>query len=467
MLTAVAIRGLLFLSICSPAAGSPAATPASVQYRERVLQCSRQELKFQLDVESLNPYDPADIRVEAVLLLPSGQTLTVPAFYWEAWDPVLNPPEKESAWIVRFTPLEAGRYEVGIYVSRRGGLFELLAEAAFTSEPSNLSGMIRRDGERLLDSQGNPFMAYGVNFCWGDMRDLPAYLERMRLTAAHEFNCIRVWLCPWWLPIEEMPGLYDQNACARLDRIMQQAESLGLQVILCIEQHGNFQPEDGPGGLWPRHQHPYNIANGGPCASPREFFSDESARTLFKNRLRYIVARWGYSASLLSWELFNEVELVSLEDGFEGNQQLIADWHREMSWFLRETDPHAHLISTSSDIPLQRLLAREGAVDVIQLHLYDQEDIARKVLDVTSQVVEEAAVPVFVGEFGEAALSSREAIAKGMAAAFSAGAAGALPWLQDTASPVPYLEDLRSVGESLEAQGLPGWPRPRIVPSPN
>ena len=38
-----------------------------------------------------------------------------------------------------------------------------------------------------------------------------------------------------------------------------------------------------------------------------DFFTDVRAKADYKNRLRYLVARYGYSTSVFAWEFFNEV----------------------------------------------------------------------------------------------------------------------------------------------------------------
>ena len=44
--------------------------------------------------------------------------------------------------------------------------------------------------------------------------------------------------------------------------------------------------------------------------NPAAFFTDPEAKALFKQRLRYLVARYGAYRNLLAWELFNEVQFV-------------------------------------------------------------------------------------------------------------------------------------------------------------
>jgi hypothetical protein len=418
------------------------------------------EIRFDLPIGSLNPYDPAEVAAEARFVAPSGRTIRVPAFYMEGWDPILNGPAGGSGWRVRFTPGESGRYEGRLYVSRFGGPFEPLTDVGFDSLDPAPDAAVRRDGKRLLDSDGNSFFAYGANLCWGDVRDLPAYLALMREAAQDDLNCIRVWLAPWWLPIERTAGRYDQNACARLDRIVQEADALGLRIILCIEQHGNLEPEGAPVGLWPFH--PYNTAMGGPCKAPREFFTDPIARRLFRDRLRYIVARWGYSRSIMARELFNEVELAPLAGEPDEIMALLADWHAEMAAFLRETDPDGRLIATSSDIPLQLHLAAEGNLDLIQLHLYDPEDPAKRIRESAPGVVEQANVPVLIGEFGGTAPLDPATTEKGIVASAKAGASGALPWIQDAADRSACLRAVRSARRRIESPPA----ETGIVPSP-
>ena len=51
-----------------------------------------------------------------------------------------------------------------------------------------------------------------------------------------------------------------------------------------------------------------------------QFFTDPTAKAIFKRRLRYLASRYGSSTSVFSWEFFNEVDVT---DGFKtsGNPQ--------------------------------------------------------------------------------------------------------------------------------------------------
>ena len=55
---------------------------------------------------------------------------------------------------------------------------------------------------------------------------------------------------------------------------------------------------------------------------------DERSEDLIRRRIRYQVARWGYSPTLFAWELFNETRVqcgIDIESVFWTS---IADWLR-------------------------------------------------------------------------------------------------------------------------------------------
>src|SRR4030065_2135043 len=55
-------------------------------------------------------------------------------------------------------------------------------------------------------------------------------------------------------------------------------------------------------------KNPYNSTNGGPASSPLDFLTNPEAKRLYKQELRYFISRWGYSPSLMSIELLQELD---------------------------------------------------------------------------------------------------------------------------------------------------------------
>jgi len=63
-----------------------------------------------------------------------------------------------------------------------------------------------------------------------------------------------------------------------------------------------------------------------------------------------MIARYGHRPSIMSWELFNEVEWV--DPNYESKQALIGSWHKEMYDFVRKIDPYNHMVTSSSGMEL-------------------------------------------------------------------------------------------------------------------
>ena len=69
-----------------------------------------------------------------------------------------------------------------------------------------------------------------------------------------------------------------------------------------------------------------------------DVYAKDKNQALVERRLRYEVARWGYSPAVLSWELFNESGIQPAKDPF---------WVNETSW-LRSIDVNTHIITNSN-----------------------------------------------------------------------------------------------------------------------
>jgi hypothetical protein len=72
---------------------------------------------------SPNPFDPYMITVDATITSPSGKTLAVPGFWFQAYYRAPSgPPEQLTKisvpfWCVRFTPSEIGNHTISVAVT--------------------------------------------------------------------------------------------------------------------------------------------------------------------------------------------------------------------------------------------------------------------------------------------------------------------------------------------------------------
>jgi hypothetical protein len=178
---------------------------------------------------------------------------------------------------------------------------------------------------------------------------------------------------------------------ARIDRTLELAAELGLYYMMCMDTHQDFR-EAG----WERN--PFNVRNGGPCQTPSDWFTDETAKEYYRKRLRYTVARWGYSTNVLCWEFGNEME------GWAGaSDEIKFPWHKEMSDYLRSIDPFGHPITTSfwSKTGPEQYWNLEN-IDIVQTHCYTNDDsnVAEAVRRYCLHQRQRFAKPHIFGEFG-------------------------------------------------------------------
>lgn len=102
-----------------------------------------------------------------------------------------------------------------------------------------------------------------------------------------------------------------------MDKVLELAEQKGIYIMLTFINHGQFSTKVNP--QW--NENPWNKKNGGILTKPEEFFTNTEAKKQFKKIIRYIIARWGYSTNIMSWELFNE---VSWTDNYDPENQMLG-----------------------------------------------------------------------------------------------------------------------------------------------
>ncbi|MBN1765256.1 MAG: DUF5060 domain-containing protein [Sedimentisphaerales bacterium] len=454
-------------------------------------------VKIQLNYPFDNPYDPDDIRVDAIIKTPDGRELILPCFYES------GSPEK-SLWLARFTAMTPGRHSYHIRVVSHQQTTTSKTSQVEVKE-SNRDGFLRinpRSKYSFLFDSGKRFRGVGLNLCWENTPDQTYTFERYyKALEENNVNFIRIWMCPWNLPLEwtrvvryqtfnddfenwdntfyhspglklvtgktnvteddtnrvlippdssetiiynikdikkfkfkqffsgeftdndikcsyspdnisykpilaelsqtwttqegwqrmfvgciqelpdgtnflkiefsgnlncsphlasiaiehgdpddilDAPGLgrYYQKTAERFDEILRLSEEKGVYIMLAHDYHGTFKPKLdrwGSNDEWRRN--PYNVVNGGPCQGPTDYFTHPEAIRYYKNRLRYMVARWGFSPYLACWEFWNEID--NAMDWQNIPPAAIVNWHREMADYLKQIDPYQHLVTTS------------------------------------------------------------------------------------------------------------------------
>lgn len=305
------------------------------------------EASFSLEGEWDNPFDPEQIKVDARFYSPDGKQLLVPGFFFQEYrnsssrsiEKVGNP-----VWKIRFTPVKEGEYNFEIVANNKGR--EITSpKKSFTGVSFNVShGFLKISKTNPLYFEyedGTPFFAVAVdnavNNYFNYMKIYPRFAE-----AGGNYNRLFIMSGDLDLGEEMRPsdrpdrglGKIKLDASWKLDRVIEMGEILGIYHQLCLTNQYNFNLG------WKYNA--FNKENGGILESPEEYFTSEESMKYLEKRFRYIVARWGYSTSVFSWNLWNE---YSAQPGFEVNAAVA--WHQRMARYISSIDPFDHVIHTN------------------------------------------------------------------------------------------------------------------------
>ncbi|MEZ4728182.1 MAG: DUF5060 domain-containing protein [Caldilineaceae bacterium] len=398
-----------------------------------VTQYGRLELTLTTAVTVTNPYDPAQIDLRVHFTAPDGQVRTVPAFWMQDFDPVTLRPSGEPGWRVRFTPHLPGEWVAQAELVDQN---QRSAQLSFPVAPSDHPGFVRihpQNPRYFAFADGSLYFPIGLNLGWGGQDVLGDYTRWFDRLSANGGNVARIWMASWSFGIEwNDTGLGDYTNRMKqawlLDQVFQLAEKRGIYLMLTLINHGAFSTSVNP--EWA--DNPYNAALGGPCSNPLCFVSDPTAKAFFKQRLRYVAARWAYSPNLFAWEWWNEVNWTGIGD------QELGPWIQEMTPVLQAFDPYDHLITNSLANGGFTQLWALPELDFSQQHDYSGGDLtrtlARDLVRITKIAPDQ---PLLMGELGYSAGAQETLDAIHLhiglwAAPFLGYAGGSLYWWWDT-----------------------------------
>ena len=338
------------------------------QKLEVVMQLSRA-----FPADSLLPYyfyDPADahlgsngISVDTVFIAPDGSTQTAPAFYYQDYvrtgtSQETMTPSSNYSWRVRFAPSQLGQYQYHVIVRDVGGTsrYPASGELVFNSIVSGSKGFVRvdpGDSRFMAFDDGSSFVPIASGRQWWKccgIRSLD-YDAAFNSFGQNGANLTRVWIQndgygltveghfdAYTYPDDYNPvdrgidigaltkgTLINQRGARELDYILESAEVNGVYLELC--SHSD------PYWIWP-----YTLD--GEAGSQQVGSDDPKHLAEWKRNFRYLVARWGYSTSVLSWENWNELAHI-LPNTPEWN------FYSAYSLYQRASDPYHHLLTTS------------------------------------------------------------------------------------------------------------------------
>jgi hypothetical protein len=391
-------------------------------------------------------YTKTDVKV--TITQPDSSKVILPAFY-----------DGGTTWRVRHTPAMAGNYWVtGVALNGSPITVNNLQPTNWniTGFPTS-AGYVRvdpRNLRRFITSNGRRYFPVGENVAWdSDPYNVTNILPK--LGAAHG-NWARIWMNAWdgknldWNSDGSSPGPLGVLSLAvtrKWDAIVAAADGAGIHFQMTLHHHGEYSTTVDPN--WDTN--PYNVADGassiGFLTDPVQFFTNATAMAVTKLKLRYSIARWGYSSAIMAWELFNEVQFT--DAGTSGQWGIVQAWHVEMAQFIRSQDPYQHLITTSSalDEPIW------DQTDYYQHHDYPS-DLITDIQDAPDITASQPVAPDYSGECGIDFTPHVGISPPIWAGIMAAQSAAAMPWYWDTIDPNNDYFLIQAAADFVTVSGL-------------
>ncbi|MFW5798787.1 MAG: hypothetical protein ACOCXX_03930, partial [Planctomycetota bacterium] len=292
---------------------------------------------------------------------------------------------------IRYCPVQTGWYRYRTFIRLAGKPLQTIGAGRFRCVEGDAGGFVQVEDKphrpgmaRYLKlSDGSPFFVIGQNMAWAGTGRSPDFDKWIDNLADHGGNTIRLFVTAGnhdglervyddGGPRTSSLGRYDQRYAWMIDHLMRTCRRRGVRAIVSLYNFWDLRQTMTFGGQEhrPFADSPYNRANGGPLVRPESFFTDAEAARLQRRLVRYVVARWGADRSVMSWELFNEVDLAP-----QDSRQQVVQWHRRLAAELKRLDRHGRPITTSGSGDIDDLAALEG-IDLVQSHVYNHRDMA-------------------------------------------------------------------------------------------
>ncbi len=294
---------------------------------------------------------------------------------------------------VRFSPPEIGEWEFLIHLNTQGKVWTSNS-AVFNVIESNSAGYITvGENGRFLEQNNSMFYPIGGNAPWPrtiakydsvlayksiyngipfdeDYRTVTCvprvydvYRKQLNRFSDNGVNLIRTIMYPASSDIEwEVLGDYTERLpiAYELDQILELAEEKGFYYLWDLQIHYSFQESKAAYN----HQWTWDSKIKGQrfcyqqlvdSEDPMDFFTNIEAKKYYKQKLRYIISRWGYSTHIAIFELFSEINNVvplgvsdSIIELKKKDWTIFTHWQKEMGTHIKSYyNGKTHLLTSS------------------------------------------------------------------------------------------------------------------------
>lgn len=234
-----------------------------------------------------------------------------------------------------------------------------LAVLTATAAAVPSGGFIRREGKEFVDANCVEFNPAGFNAwpdpllveCMAAMNGDPEYVEKIEqmfdYAEAANFNTFRFFahgVDNGQFVLQPEPGVYNETVFQAIDYLIYRAGEHNIRVLIS------------PSNNWERTDSKHTFVDWAGLDNADLFWSDETAKQLFKNHLTALANRTNHwsgvqyrdDPTIFAFNLFNEFRCPSDYRSPRGCANTIGSWVLEMSRHLKSEAPN-HMVSLGAE----------------------------------------------------------------------------------------------------------------------
>lgn len=255
-------------------------------------------------------------------------------------------------FFARLTPETDGNHSIRAILTRADGSLAATPSVSITVMRDLFANYPRvsDNGTGFIFPDGSVTVAIGQNdsYTWTGMSDLyngnsagtETYIKKLRSYGVNVTRMMLEYAQNQSQLLENPIGTYNPKVLVFWDRFLPLCAKHGLTVL--ITPWDTFWMD----ANWATN--PYNAANGGPCATKRDFITSPAARAAQKARIKMMVDRWGNSPAIFAWDVLNEFDIKWT--GATASER--AGWVADMTQYLQSYElqkwGHRHMTTLSA-----------------------------------------------------------------------------------------------------------------------
>jgi hypothetical protein len=176
-------------------------------------------------------------------------------------------------------------------------------------------------------TNGHPWIPVMINFILpnGEEDEVFQKVESyFRHFSENGGNAMRIWISSPFLEIEDKTqGEYNPVKFKRIDKLLGLAQTYNIRIKFTLQHIRSIAPNGNGVTSWSNSPVLSN-KSGGTFDNIKQYINSTEGRKNYLDRARALSAKYKNSKQIFSWELWNEMDAVDVEDWYSFSKEILV-----------------------------------------------------------------------------------------------------------------------------------------------